>query len=129
MNYMQILKILSVACAVGALASCGDPYTSETTGRYVLPEGLKDCNVYLMAANSFSNVTVVRCPQSETTAYTHAKGGPTAITIEDPPKKKLTLQDEELLRELANYKYTLHELEVKIKEIENELEHRAATQH
>lgn len=123
----SVLQILAVACAVGSLAACGEPYTTETTNRYEVPEGLEDCQIYFMAQDSLNSMNVVRCPNSDTTTKTLAKGGQTAAVIEERPLAGM--HEKEMLQQLENYQYTLKEMERKVKEIENELEHRAATQH
>ena len=69
---MNKIKIAMIILAVGVLSAC-TPNTTEETSSYVLPEGLKDCKVFVMQANGLSRITVVRCPNSQTAVKTSGK--------------------------------------------------------
>lgn len=60
---MKNAAILSVALLI--LTGC-NPHTTEISGKYQLPTGLRDCQIYSMSSGGMTNdVVVVRCPNSE----------------------------------------------------------------
>lgn len=73
---------LSLVLIVG-LFGCADNSNTKSkviTNWYVLPEGLKDCTIYRMDGGP--TITVVRCPNSETSTTTHEKYPTTTILTE-----------------------------------------------
>lgn len=74
--------ILTIAAIVGLCGCADDPHTKTKviTGWYVLPEGLKDCTIYRLEGGPI--ITVVRCPNSETSTTTHTKYPTTTILTE-----------------------------------------------
>lgn len=50
------------------LCACNKRITHEKTREYDLPEGLKDCRLYYVAAkDEGDSLNVIRCPDSQTT--------------------------------------------------------------
>lgn len=49
-----------------AITGC-DPTHKNITQKYELPEPLKNCSVYVMYHNRGADITVVHCPNSDTT--------------------------------------------------------------
>lgn len=59
-------KIISIAMLTMVLSGCNPAYTDKSSS-YLMPEGMKDCKVYKLEGDTGSKtLTVVRCPQSET---------------------------------------------------------------
>jgi outer membrane PBP1 activator LpoA protein len=78
----KVLICISAVFALGILSGC-EKETKENTSKYVLPEGLQDCKVYNMRGEDGSELNVVRCPISSTTAtYRSGKTNRTTTTIE-----------------------------------------------
>lgn len=61
-----MIKIISTTVFVIMLSGCNPTYTDKSSS-YLMPEGMKDCKVYSLEGDATSKtLTVVRCPQSET---------------------------------------------------------------
>lgn len=74
-------KLILIAALL--LAGC-DAYTDDVSGRYELPKGLKDCEVYRMTASRGKDLYVVRCPNSTTgVSYTENKNTVSTTTISE----------------------------------------------
>jgi hypothetical protein len=61
---MSLVLVIGIVSSV--LTGCYKKQTEETTTRWDLPAGLKDCKVYKLAGEHEDDVVVVRCPNSET---------------------------------------------------------------
>ena len=78
----KVLICISAVFALGILSGC-EKETKEHTSKYALPEGLQDCKVYNMRGENGSEINVVRCPLSSTTAtYKSGKSTHTTTTFE-----------------------------------------------
>lgn len=76
-------KLILMVVAIVGLCGCADNSNAKSkvvTNWYVLPEGLKDCTIYRMDGRP--TITVVRCPNSETSTTTHGKYQTTTILKE-----------------------------------------------
>lgn len=79
------MKLLRVVLSVVILTGCGyEPsYTDDTKSFSVLPEGLKDCKIYYIKNSVGYSLSVVRCPNSQTsTTYSVGKSTATTVVIE-----------------------------------------------
>lgn len=74
------MKIVYYIIAMLMLAGCS-PDGRERTGFTVMPEGLKDCKIYYIS-DGIAGITVVRCPNSSTTAYQGGKNSKTTVTVD-----------------------------------------------
>lgn len=63
---MKTIKCLCVIMSVLALSAC-TPETSDVSERYQLPEELSACKVYRMDSSRGSRLTVLHCPNAQTT--------------------------------------------------------------
>jgi hypothetical protein len=70
-------KIIALAAVIG-LVGCGDPSAAKISYP-VWPKELSDCEVFNVS-DGISNIKVVRCPMSSTTA-TYKQGKTTAVTV------------------------------------------------
>lgn len=75
-NKLATLYLMLLAFAVVCfLCGCERTETFETTSGYVMPKGLEDCQAYYLKSERQQNVTVIRCPNSQTaTTYTVPQG-------------------------------------------------------
>ena len=55
--------------------------TTEISGKFQIPEDLKDCKFYQMS-NEQGFITVVRCPNSQTASKTSTKNSKAVIVID-----------------------------------------------
>lgn len=84
-NRMNRVALLAVAFM---LAGC-EPETEISTGKFIVPPELSDCQFYDMKDTGGRRVLVVRCPHSETSArYTTSSGKSgqaehRAVTVEE----------------------------------------------
>lgn len=62
-----MFKFLLLAATI-ALVGCSTQ-TTEISDSYQLPDGLKDCKVYYMQSKKEQSITVLRCPNSQTTVH------------------------------------------------------------
>ena len=68
------MKKLMIAIVLLTLAGCGDPSAKDSTDKWMLPDGLKDCKIYSLSNGKGGYMRVVRCPNSSTTtSYTSGK--------------------------------------------------------
>lgn len=74
------MKTICLLTFIILLAGCS-PSAKERNDFTVLPEGLSDCKIYSIS-NGIGEITVVRCPNSSTTAYKGGKYSRTSVTIE-----------------------------------------------
>ena len=71
-------KALLILCAV-MLAGCLEPQYKQVKAS-VLPDELKDCSFFDVRADDGSNITIVRCPNSTTSAnYRQGKAKRTTV--------------------------------------------------
>jgi len=66
---MVVLSLALVACEKSA---------QDTTSKWLMPEGLNDCKVYYLQNTGGNSITVMRCPNSETTTQS---GGKSKINV------------------------------------------------
>jgi hypothetical protein len=82
----KLNKIIAGGLVIGTLfvlSGCSPKY-EDVSGRYASkPEALKDCTFTRLSSNEASNITVVRCPNSDTTTRTSGKSPITTVVIED----------------------------------------------
>lgn len=72
-----------ILIAIVLIAGC-DGYTDDVSGRYQLPKGLQDCQVYLMSPSRGKDLYVVRCPNSTTAvSYRENKHNVSTTTISE----------------------------------------------
>lgn len=79
----QMKRLILIIGTVVGLCGCADNSNNKSkviTSWYVLPEGLKDCQIYRLEGGPI--ITVVRCPNSETSTTTHTKYPTTTILTE-----------------------------------------------
>lgn len=97
-------KILTLV-ALLALAGCESTY-EDKTGTYRLPAELKDCTIFELTNSSDNRISVMRCPNSETST----KDGTDNVVVIDgmnyipapvKNKKKPTSVDSSLPPEMA----------------------------
>ncbi|QMP19028.1 hypothetical protein FKOIJHOC_00080 [Acinetobacter phage Ab_121] len=68
------MKVLVALCLTFVLVGCSTK-TTEISHSYELPDGLKDCKVYYLQSKEQQNITVLRCPNSQTHVhYSEAQG-------------------------------------------------------
>lgn len=67
---VKMNKLLVLVSAL-LLSACTPSYTDDSQ-RWLLPPGMEDCKVYYLQA-SVGGVTVVRCPNSNTTTLSGGK--------------------------------------------------------
>jgi hypothetical protein len=80
----KLNKILCGGLVLGtmfALVGCTPGYTDKSGDYSVLPPTLKDCSITAISSKNGGHLTVVRCPNSQTTADAGKSGSVT--TIED----------------------------------------------
>ncbi len=65
-------KIIVMAALSLALVAC-EKSAQDTTNTWILPEGLRDCKIYKLDPGIGQPLTVVRCPDSETTTQSGGK--------------------------------------------------------
>lgn len=71
--------LLTVATMI-ALAGC-NKNTYESSGKYLLPDELSDCKIYVLQADGIGEtLNVVRCPNSQT-AVNYQSGKITTNTV------------------------------------------------
>ena len=69
------MKTLGLAGLVFILVGCAESKTSDVSENYVLPQELSDCHVYHMRSERSRDLTVIRCPDSDTvTRYSVTSG-------------------------------------------------------
>lgn len=64
---MKWLLSAVVSITLITLVGCGNPTTIENTQEYKLPVGLEDCSIFIMRKSNLDQMTVMRCPNSNTT--------------------------------------------------------------
>ncbi len=69
-----MIKFIGISFVAIVLSGCNPSYTDKSTS-YLMPEGMKDCKVYVLDGDASSKtLTVVRCPSSDTsTTYNVGK--------------------------------------------------------
>lgn len=78
------MKKLMFIAVLLTLAGCGDPSAKDSTDKWMLPDGLKDCKIYSLSNGKGSYMQVVRCPNSATTSsYTQGKTSTNITLVED----------------------------------------------
>ncbi len=61
-----MIKTVGISFVAIVLSGCNPSYTDKSTS-YLMPEGMKDCKVYVLDGDASSKtLTVVRCPSSDT---------------------------------------------------------------
>ena len=71
------MRLIALALICVVLSGC-DSSPTDATGRYNLPEELKDCSIFYVGS-----LTIVRCPSSSvTTSYMQGKIKETVVTID-----------------------------------------------
>ena len=61
-----MIKFIGISFVAIVLSGCNPSYTDKSTS-YLMPEGMKDCKVYVLDGDASSrSLTVVRCPSSDT---------------------------------------------------------------
>lgn len=61
-----MIKTVGISFVAIVLSGCNPSYTDKSTS-YLMPEGMKDCKVYVLEGDASSKtLTVVRCPSSDT---------------------------------------------------------------
>ena len=82
----NLYKVIAGGITVGTmfvLSGCSPKY-EDVSGRYASkPEALKDCTFSRLLSDEGSSITVVRCPNSDTTTRTSGKSPITTAVIED----------------------------------------------
>jgi len=83
------MKTKYLAASIIALLLVGcDPEATDTTAKWPIPDGLKDCKIYRLFNSEADAITVVRCPAtptadaSTTTAYKSGKTTKTVTVVE-----------------------------------------------
>lgn len=61
-------KILILLPLIISMASCQNS-NKDITGAYALPIELEDCSISYLTSSTEYNITVVRCPNSDTTTH------------------------------------------------------------
>ena len=60
-----MIIFIGISFVIIALSGCNPSYTDKSTS-YLMPEGMKDCKVYVLDGDESSrSLTVVRCPSSD----------------------------------------------------------------
>ena len=87
---MKQLNSLSLFLTCFLIIGCTEPYHKEKDEFYnAMPEGLKDCKVFYVYADSSNSLNIVRCPNSSTTAsYMSGKTTETVATVEQSTEPK-----------------------------------------
>jgi hypothetical protein len=60
--------LVFAACAGISMMGCDRKSNSDDTSQYSVPAGLKDCQIYRLNSYTRSDLVVVRCPNSNTSA-------------------------------------------------------------
>ena len=77
------MKYTAIILLSAVLAACTPSASNQTdSGKWHLPEGLKDCEIYRMGSSSGNYITVMRCPASDTCVTTHGKYPKKSCVIE-----------------------------------------------
>ncbi|CAB4134432.1 hypothetical protein UFOVP273_62 [uncultured Caudovirales phage] len=75
----KLLAILSLV----ALSACVADYSDDTSHYSRLPAELVDCKIYYLSSDKGQQITVMRCPNSQTsTTYKSGKSQRSAIVID-----------------------------------------------
>jgi hypothetical protein len=74
------MKFLAVILLAMSAVACTPNYQDDTGKYSVLPAELKDCKFYYVGGSDGSRITVVRCPNSETTTQMGTKSKHTTVT-------------------------------------------------
>ena len=84
------MKYILLFCLFVTAASCSPEPSQETTVKYQLPEGLKDCKIHSVRSNgSLLGIPthimyVVRCPNSATsTSYQQGKSSQNVTVVDE----------------------------------------------
>lgn len=80
---MLIWPSLTIVVLV-AITGC-DPTHKNISRKYELPEPLKNCSVYVMYDTRGRDITVVHCPNSNTTTQTGDKTSKTVTVVDRSP--------------------------------------------
>jgi hypothetical protein len=76
---MKAFLFTLVVSILMLLAGC-EAKTYESKGKFIVPDDLKDCKFYAMKPEGGNTVTVIRCPNSSTSAQ-YATGGKSSQNI------------------------------------------------
>lgn len=68
--------------------------TKNITEKFILPDGLKDCQVYFLQSSAINHIKVVRCPNSDTT--TSYSSGKTRRSVTVVEEKEVSLKESAL---------------------------------
>lgn len=77
------MKYTAIILLSAVLAACTPSASNQTdSGKWYLPQGLKDCEIYRMGSSMGDYITVMRCPASDTCVTTHGKHPKESCVIE-----------------------------------------------
>lgn len=77
------MKYTAIILLSAVLAACTPSATNQTdSGKWHLPQGLKDCEIYRMGSSTGDYITVMRCPASDTCLTTNGKHPKESCVIE-----------------------------------------------
>lgn len=97
-------KSLFVLSLVLVLTGCSKE-TKNITEKFILPDGLKDCQVYFLQSSAINHIQVVRCPNSDTT--TSYSSGKTRRSVTVVEEKEASLKESALNKLSAEEKQAL----------------------
>ena len=69
------MKYIGLALVVILLTGCNETRTEEVQGKYIIPDELRDCQMFDMESKTSQDIIVVRCPNSATsTSHSYQSG-------------------------------------------------------
>lgn len=84
-SFLLILAWLLLTVAVLVAITGCDPTHKNISQKYKLPKPLKNCSVYKLGNTRGEDITVVHCPNSDTTTKTSGKSSKTVTIVDRNP--------------------------------------------
>jgi hypothetical protein len=67
-----------------SMMGCEGRTNRDDTSDYALPKNMQDCQIVRLTSDSRQNLTIIRCPLSDTTAVYRDGKHPMNVTVTDP---------------------------------------------